>query len=200
MLYLSQYTLSFTEARELRLTDGYSVHRVVYGLFKDVRGGNTQEHSGILFADKGCKDRKRRLWILSNRLPREVEKGELASKDLPLEYLQFAHYDFEVVVNPVRRDNQNGKMVPLRDREAVAQWFCAKAPSWGFAVHESSLLVADMAVDAFHKGGGLVTLGKATLTGSLHVTDREAFIASVSNGIGKGRAFGCGLLQIIPKQ
>jgi len=71
---------------------------------------------------------------------------------------------------------------------------------WGFAVHESSLLVADMAVDAFHKGGGLVTLGKATLTGSLHVTDREAFIASVSNGIGKGRAFGCGLLQIIPKQ
>jgi len=24
MLYLSQYTLSFTEARELRLTDGYS--------------------------------------------------------------------------------------------------------------------------------------------------------------------------------
>lgn len=199
MLYLSQYSLSFAEARRLCLKDTYSLHKLVYGLFEDVRGGNSQEHSGILFADKGGR-RIKNLWILSNRPPRAPTQGNLQTKVLPSAFLQFPYYDFEVVINPVRRNNQSGKLVPLRGREDVARWFCDKAGGWGFSVHEPALQVAAMTVDSFCKGGRQVTLGKATLCGSLQVTDSEKFIAAVSQGIGRGRAFGCGLLQIAPKQ
>lgn len=198
MLYLSQYSLSFSEARRLRLQDSYSLHKMVYDLFEDVRGGNSQEHSGILFVDKGGL-RVKRVWILSDRAPRPPLQGELQTKMLPPAFLQFPHYDFEVVINPVRRNNQSGKLVPLRHGEDVIPWFCEKTSSWGFSVCPTALQVADLTVDVFSKGGRQVTLGKATLSGSLQVTDREKFTAAVSHGIGRGRAFGCGLLQIAPK-
>ena len=36
------------------------------------------------------------------------------------------------------------------------------------------------------------------LSGHLRVTDREKFIQTFFRGFGRGRAFGCGLLQIVP--
>ena len=198
MAYLSRYTLSLADVRALRLTDTYSLHRAVYNLFEDVRGGDATLHSGILYADKGGDARARRLLILSGREPREPEHGLLETRVLPPEYLAAAVYRFEIIINPVRRENSSGKLVPLRGREAVAAWFCAKAPAWGFSVRSESLQVASLVVDRFAKGGHNVTLGKATLTGFLDVTDKARFAASVLQGIGRGRAFGCGLLQIVP--
>lgn len=198
MAHLSQYTLTPAEARALRLTDTYSLHRVVYDLFEDVRGGNTEESSGILFADKGGDARSRRLLILSDRPPRPARVGRLETKSLPPEYLQADVYRFATVANPARRESASGKIVPVRGREAVAAWFRGKAPGWGFAVAEPWPQVDALTVDRFTKGGHDVTLGKATLTGVLSVTNRDLFIQSVTRGIGRGRAFGCGLLQIIP--
>ncbi|MNN97956.1 CRISPR associated protein [compost metagenome] len=43
-----------------------------------------------------------------------------------------------------------------------------------------------------------VTLAQAHLQGQLSVTDREQFRNSFVQGIGRGRTFGCGLLQIAP--
>jgi CRISPR system Cascade subunit CasE len=50
----------------------------------------------------------------------------------------------------------------------------------------------------FNKKGNQVTLGSATLQGGLTVIDREKFKHSFCQGIGRGRAFGFGLLQIVP--
>lgn len=198
MSYLSRYTLSQNDVRALRLTDTYSLHRVVYSLFEDVRGGNAQEHSGILFADKGGDARVRQLLILSDRAPRTAEHGTLETRDVPPAYLAAPAYRFAITINPVRRENSSGKIIPLRGREAVADWFCAKAPAWGFEVRPDSLLVARLEVDRFAKGGREVTLAKATLTGFLDVTDSDLFAASALQGIGRAKAFGCGLLQIVP--
>lgn len=198
MRYLSQYTLAPSDVRALRLTDSYSLHRVVYDLFENVRGGDTRNASGILFADKGMRQGQRRVLILSDRPPYPACRGLLQTRELPESYLLSARYAFQIIINPVRRSNSTGKIIPLRDREAVAEWFCAKAPSWGFSVHAASLQVTDFSVDRFAKGDALVTLLKATLTGMLEVTDREAFAHSVVRGLGRAKAFGCGLLQIVP--
>ena len=197
MMYLSAYRLSRTDSRHLRLTDCYSVHRVVYDLFDPVRSEGEQTHSGILYVDKGEDRQERLVLILSNRLPKTPAYGKVETRTLERLHLDFSTYRFEIVVNPVRRNNQTRKIVPVRGRAAIARWFMDKAPTWGFAVPELSLQVAEITVDRF-KAKETVTLGKARLTGMLHVTDRQRFVQSVCQGIGRGRAFGCGLLQIVP--
>lgn len=197
MMYLSAYRLSRTDSRHLRLTDCYSVHRVVYDLFDPVRSEGEQTHSGILYVDKGEGRQERLVLILSNRLPKTPAYGKVETRTLERSHLDFSTYRFEIVVNPVRRNNQTRKIVPVRGRAAIARWFMDKATAWGFAVPELSLQVAEITVDRF-KAKETVTLGKARLTGMLHVTDRQRFVQSVCQGIGRGRAFGCGLLQIVP--
>ena len=44
------------------------------------------------------------------------------------------------------------------------------------------------------------SLQKARITGICHVEDRELFKKAVLGGIGRGKAFGCGLLQVVPIQ
>ncbi len=199
-MYLSQYILRQQDIRALRLTDTYSLHRAVYDLFDDVRGKNTQEHSGILYADKGGTARERRLLILSNRLPLDAQAGTLQTKEIPEAFLQKKAYQFEIIINPVRRESATKKLRPLRTREEISAWFCTKAPLWGFQVREQNLLIADIHVDTFQKKNNQVTLSKAHITGLLDVTDTKLFITKLCEGLGRGRAFGCGLLQLAPAQ
>ena len=197
MIVVSQYLLSLQDCKALRITDTYSLHRVVYSLFPDVREGG-EGPSGILFADKGAFKGLRRILIVSDREPLAPEYGTLERRELKPAFLDFPQYRFECVLNPVRKNADTGRREAVRGREAVAEWFVRKAPSCGFELDESSLQVADISVDCFDKGGHRVTLGKARITGILTVTDKERFVHSVAHGIGHGKAFGCGLLQISP--
>lgn len=199
MMFASRYRLSPHDAKALRITDTYSLHRVVYGLFDDVREGKREKGSGILFADLGGDRYGRQLLILSDRQPREPEYGEFVrTEPIPEAFFGFSAYRFETVVNPVKRDSRTQKRTPLRSREEVTRWFVDKAPSWGFEVPEASLQVADVTADIFTKGEHQITLGKARVTGALSVIDKERFTQSVCRGIGHGKAFGCGLLQVAP--
>ena len=89
--------------------------------------------------------------------------------------------------------------MPVRGQEAVIEWFIERVPqTWGFSVHSPSLQANNLCVMQFNKKGNQVTLGSATLQGGLTVIDREKFKHSFCQGIGRGRAFGFGLLQIVP--
>ncbi|MCR5563822.1 MAG: type I-E CRISPR-associated protein Cas6/Cse3/CasE [Desulfovibrio sp.] len=198
MRWLTQYRLSPAETHSLRLIDVYSLHRIVYDLFEDVRQGRRDSSSGILFADKGSRRGVRTILILSDRLPRIPEYGDLQSRKVTECYLQADSYSFEVIINPVRRDNASRKLVPIRGRDAVAQWFSSKAPHWGFEADETSLQVKTLDVQSFSKKVYEVTIAMATITGILRVKDRQSFVRSFCQGLGRAKAFGCGLLQIIP--
>lgn len=41
-------------------------------------------------------------------------------------------------------------------------------------------------------------MGQAHVQGVLQVLDLELFTKSFTHGIGRGRSYGCGLLQIVP--
>lgn len=176
MIFASRYRLSPHDVKALRISDTYSLHRVVYGLFDDVREGDREKGSGILFADMGGDKYGRQLLILSNRQPREPEYGEFVrTEPIPEAFFGFSAYRFEIVINPVKRDRRSKKRMPLRSREEIARWFLEKAPAWGFEVQESSFQVAEINADAFWKGEQKVTLGKARVTGILTVVDKERF-------------------------
>jgi CRISPR system Cascade subunit CasE len=202
-LYAAVLRLSRHDVKTLKITDAYSLHRVVYDLFNDVRSDQQKQASlpsGILYADKGGDFNSRRILMLANRLPNLTpDHGEVEYKTISATFLQHPRYAFEVVINPGRRDKQTGKIVAVRGREAVSQWFIERAEkSWGFKVNPINLQIEKMAVQTFKKDCQLVTHGSATLKGELYVTDSEQFKQSFRQGIGRGRAFGFGLLQIVP--
>nr|HIL74689.1 type I-E CRISPR-associated protein Cas6/Cse3/CasE [Rhodospirillales bacterium] len=194
--------LSRTDVKVLRITDAYSLHRVVYSLFEDIRTPEQKQtgtSSGILYTDKGGDFNSRKILILANRNPIVPEHGELISKKLPDVFLEHEQYRFEVVINPSQRNNATRKIVPIRGREAISEWFINKAPhSWGFSVNPKNIVVSNNHVKRFDKKGHQVTQGYATIIGELQVADTEQFIKSFQQGVGRGRSFGCGLLQVVP--
>ncbi|GHU05196.1 type I-E CRISPR-associated protein Cas6/Cse3/CasE [Alphaproteobacteria bacterium] len=187
----------------LRITDLYSLHRVVYSLYDNVRGEDAQnQSSGILFYASSTSQ-GRRILMLSNREPAlhvDGQHGEVRSKPIPSSFLEYDRYRFKVLINPTRRNNASGKVLPVKGREAIGQWFCERAEaSWGFQADAERLQIDAVDVLRFtDKNRHPVTLAQAHLQGLLSVTDRGSFQRSFGQGIGRARAFGCGLLQIVP--
>lgn len=194
--------LSRSDIKALRITDAYSLHRVVYDLYEDIRTDlekKTSVSSGILYVDKGSNRHGRNILMLSKRPPRQPDYGEVESKTIPDSFLRHEHYGFEVTVNPSKRDKNTGKIVAIRGRDAVTQWFINKAPTaWGFTVKAEHLQIQGMSVKIFQKQNHLITLGSASIKGELIVTNRDHFIQSFQRGIGRSSAFGFGLLQAVP--
>ncbi len=205
-LYASALHLDRAAVKALKITDTYSLHRVVYSLFPDVRSEHEKQshiQSGIVYADQGGDFHGRKVLIVSDRQPLaqvDDQHGEVICKPIAESFLGYPRYRFKVQVNPVRKDKQSGKRVAVKGRADTASWFMQRAvKSWGFAVDPQTLQVDTIEVLQFKdKIGRLVTLGKAHIQGQLTVTDLQQFHNSFKNGIGKGRAFGCGLLQIVP--
>lgn len=204
-LYASALHLDRKAVKALKVTDPYSLHRVVYSLYPDVRSAHEKQshiQSGLVYADQGGDVTGRKVLIVSDRPPManvEGQYGEVVCKPISERFLEYPHYRFKVQVNPVRVDKQTGKRVAVKGRAEIAQWFLQRATRWGFAVEPHTLQVDSIDVLQFNdKHGRLITLGRAHLQGQLTVTDMAQFRNSFKNGIGKGRAFGCGLLQIVP--
>ncbi len=197
MIFVSQFTLDLQDCKSLRIQDTYSLHRVVYSLFPEARE-TKDSSSGILFADKGAFKGLRRILIVSDRKPLSPDAGTIEHRELHPSFLEFPQYRFECVLNPVRRDARTGRREPVRGRDAVAEWFMKKALSCGFELEAGALQVADISVDSFIKAGQKITISKARITGILTVKDKKRFANTVMHGIGHGKAFGCGLLQIVP--
>ncbi|MGL5336085.1 MAG: type I-E CRISPR-associated protein Cas6/Cse3/CasE [Enterovibrio sp.] len=213
MLYASVWRLDRAACKVLKITDRYSLHRVVYSLFDDIRSTEQKKASvpsGIQWVDKGGDYFSRQILMLSNRLPNPTEHGELRTRALPENFLDHQHYRFTVVMQPTLRTNNSScvipdhkkkqKLLPIKGKEAISQWFIERAPcNWGFSVNPEQLQVEQVSVEQFMvQEQRQATQQHATLSGYLTVIDPAKFRASVASGIGRGRSFGCGLLQIVP--
>ncbi len=205
-LYAIALTLSRQAILKHRITDSYSIHRLVYSLFADIRS-EAEKHacipSGIQYQEMPGDEMSRRIIILSNRMPISGTPPEgiaLSIKLIDKSFLHHQKYTFKTTVVPIRRDNKTRELTPIKDSAEIAQWFTEKANRHlGFEVIAHSLDVLKVEVDVFSgKEGRVITLGKAHLQGHLQVTDRDLFIQAFSRGVGRGRAFGCGLLQLVP--
>lgn len=205
--FASVLRLTRKDARVLNIQDAYSLHKIVYRLFDDIRNDAEKRGShpsGILFADKGYvlthEGRVRQVLMLSTRLPNNtLSAGQIETRPIPEDFLTFDEYAFTVTINPGKRDHESGKVKPVKGREAIAVWFTERCQkSWGFSVNTDSLSVENLFVQQFEKAGHSVTHGGAVLKGALTVTDPALFEKSFTQGIGRGRAFGFGLLQVVP--
>lgn len=109
-----------------------------------------------------------------------------------------------------RKLEEEGRSVRVAHRtvQYQLQWFVDRSAAdrapWGFAVAPGesgpNVRITSRRHLRFRKpsGGSPVSIDAVTYEGVLTVTDRQLFLQSLTSGIGKAKAYGCGLLTLAP--
>lgn len=106
-------------------------------------------------------------------------------------------------------DRPRGVVVAHRTAEHQLAWITAESrlPSWGFELTRDEAGAARVALSerddlSFSKGDAgartRVSLTTATYDGVLRVSDADLARGSLIEGVGRGRAYGCGLITLAP--
>ncbi|MDR2167618.1 MAG: type I-E CRISPR-associated protein Cas6/Cse3/CasE [Clostridiales bacterium] len=109
-------------------------------------------------------------------------------------------FRFRLKANPVhsvgsREYGVRGKIYGHVTIEQKRAWLVNKAKSCGFETNES-LEITEAGQVGFKKKSHRVSFSMAVYEGFLTVTDRELFIKSLTQGIGRAKAYGFGLLTV----
>lgn len=116
---------------------------------------------------------------------------------------------FKVELNTVYSTAQNaekrkrGRVVPV-PHEKLGEFFFDRTEKNGFSVNENEFAITNIGKKLFlrkkeeEEKGTKVNLVSATFEGILTVTDAEKFRETLVSGIGRKKAYGFGLLTIIP--
>ncbi|MBQ3034128.1 MAG: type I-E CRISPR-associated protein Cas6/Cse3/CasE [Deferribacterales bacterium] len=219
-MILTQINFSYKDIKQNKIYTIYDIHKNIWKLF-DAENRKKQGER-ILFADKGMVKDKRKVLVMSDT-PAKENNFDMNFKEIPENYLNYDLYNFEININPVKKCPSLKKLLSITNYNEISDWFIKKANSHGFSVVPASLMVNKVTATEFTKsicsyteckkenkatateltkcnGNKLikVVLNTANITGILKVTDRNKFIDSVHYGIGRGKAYGHGLLQITP--
>jgi len=99
-------------------------------------------------------------------------------------------------VSPDHKTAQRGKVFAHVTVQQQEQWLLDRAIKYGFRLKEGSFRVVQQEVRKFKRQGNPVTLGIATFEGILEVEDVALFVRTLTSGIGRAKAYGCGLLTL----
>ena len=108
---------------------------------------------------------------------------------------------FRLVANPVTSVSEgNGKRGKIKAITITAQqreWLQRQSEEHGFVLNPNQFDVTRSEWHVFRKNGKTVSALSATYEGVLTVTDAALFTESLINGIGRGKAYGMGLLTVV---
>lgn len=195
MTYLTKVLLGAEDCWRNRIRDDYSLHRFIYSLFPLE---NKAKNPRILYADKGQEGEKRKLYILSQLIPDAGQPINMTTVPISERFLACEQYRFEVLLNPVKRDNKTRKLIPVKGLLPLLQWFSSKAPAWGFQPDAENLETFVLQTMSFPKGDSNCLFHRVKFKGTMSVINQELFKQSFINGLGRGKSFGFGLLQLSP--
>lgn len=117
-----------------------------------------------------------------------------------------SRWHFRLTANPIKHlsahgtAGERGKVVAHVTPEHQQQWLKEKAPQYGFDVDRDEFLAVAEKRYQFRKGMDnkrLVTLLAVTFEGMLTVTDAELFRKTLISGMGRGKAYGMGMLTVV---
>ena len=109
---------------------------------------------------------------------------------------------FRLAANPVKNVKVAGGRGAVRNHVTVEQqeqWLAERAPKHGFALEPDGFRVVDSRWISFDKAtdGSPVRIHAVTFEGLLRVTDAGRFREALTHGIGRGKAYGLGLLTLM---
>ena len=114
---------------------------------------------------------------------------------------------FRVKLNTVKSDSQEGKkaglkrgrLFPIVNQEELVRFLIDRSKKNGFKVEEDDFVVVEKGFEKLQKKNMKpLDLAMATYEGNLVVTDEEKFIKTLTEGIGKKKAYGFGMMTVIP--
>lgn len=116
-------------------------------------------------------------------------------------------WQFRLRANPVhsvksedseeaQKSNIRGKLYGHVTVKQQEKWLSDRASKYGFRVKEDSFCVTQQEVRKFRRSNSQVTLNIATYEGILEVADTRLFKEALIQGIGRAKAYGCGLLTV----
>ncbi|GAX46540.1 type I-E CRISPR-associated protein Cas6/Cse3/CasE [Pseudolactococcus reticulitermitis] len=109
---------------------------------------------------------------------------------------------FRLVANPVISKfipGQRGRVMPHVTIEQQEQFLIARSKKNGFMLKEGEFSVVNHEFVNFkHKSGKTPRLSKTTYEGNLTITDIDKFKTLLVKGLGKKKAYGFGLMTVIP--
>ena len=124
---------------------------------------------------------------------------------------------FRLTANPSRKisrpGQKQGRVVPHITVKRQREWLTKRAADSGFQLVKKEVvddpkISGSLAFDVVnrdwpvlhHKKERSVRLSRVTFEGLLRVTDIEAFKTTLTHGLGREKAFGMGLMTVIPER
>ena len=110
---------------------------------------------------------------------------------------------FRLRANPTQSKslpNQRGKVFPLLSNEGRKEWLLKRAENNGFSLESDYFEVIEVIPQRFYRKQNEkpVLITSVTYEGQLTIIDILKFKNLLVNGIGRGKAYGCGLMTVIP--
>lgn len=132
------------------------------------------------------------------RPPQSADYGRLQDS-----LMKGQRWAFELVANPVSSKagahGTRGKVVAHVTAEQQLAWLTQRAEAAGFTLLDDARLVGRERL-SFSKGPDAksrrISVSTARFSGTLEVTDVDALRSTLNQGIGRARAYGCGLLTL----
>ena len=112
-------------------------------------------------------------------------------------------WQFRLTANPTISKSRGsavgrGTVMAHCTTEFQEKWLLDRAAKHGFALDEKAFTVTRVQWQHFAKHGSrLVTLLAVTYEGTLQVTDPEAFRQLLCQGMGRGKAYGLGMMTVM---
>lgn len=209
MLYLSRVEIDSTNRRKLKnLTHLGAYHDWVEKCFpEEIKNHERQRHLWRIDDFKG----KSYLLLLSSDRPDEEEllrygvDGTVMVRNYD-EFMDKLNVGqimmFKLTANPTHC--KDGKVYPHVTVEQQSKWLLDRAKGLGFDIIKSDGIPSFSVINREwqvlkRKGGRSVKLSKVTYQGYLKIVDLDLFRSALLKGVGREKAFGMGLMTVIPK-
>ena len=200
-------------------SDGYVAHQLLWDLFPN-DGGKKRD---FLFH----KEEKRGLpcfLVVSEDQPVETDALSVQTKSYSPQLTEGQQLAFTLTANPVvarktagknnsvkhdvwmdakkkaQEKNLEGFALAQACETASKEWLIRQGERCGFHLTMDSVLVDGYQQNRFYKGEDPIRYSTIHFEGVLTVTDPEAFTTMLGEGVGKSKAFGCGLMMVKPNK
>ncbi len=160
-------------------------------------------------------------FVVSERRPTNDELFQIETKDYSPQLEVGQRLAFSLTANPVIARKTDGKrysvkhdvwmdakreakIMGLPDEERIAhcedrtrQWLVTRAEPLGFSIEDQQISVDGYFQHQFYRRKGRpIRFSSINYDGILMVTDPERLLRTLFEGIGRSRAFGCGLMLV----
>lgn len=127
--------------------------------------------------------------------------ANLKSREIGDWFFHKGTYKFDILASPVKSVGTKGSKkknkIPITEEPKIAEWFMNQAKKSGFSISEINIRKKG-GIQITRKNSSPMTINSVEISGVVEVLDENLLRATFAGGIGRSKAFGHGLLKIVP--